>query len=137
MSPIRRPESGDVSEIFGKKLWISYIGRNNITTKGPTTKQFFPNIKEGLKKRLQLTPNFTATVTAHGETKAYLHTFKIIDSPKCPCETGNQTVDHLIYECQSLQKEREALTRSTTKQDSWPSEKSDLVNKYTKQLTQL
>jgi len=104
------------------------------TTKGSTTKQFFPNIKERLKKRLKLTPNFTATVTAHGKTKAYLHRFKIIDSPKCPSETGNQIVDHLIYEFQRLQKEKEALTRSTTKQDTWPRGKSDLVNKCIKQF---
>ena len=106
------------------------------TTKGSTTKQFFPNIKERLKKRLKLTPNFTATVTAHGKTKAYLHRFKIIDSPKCPCENGNQTVDRLIYERQRLQKERKALIRKITKQDTWPSENSYLVNKYIKQFTQ-
>ena len=79
---------------------------------------------------------FTATVTAHGKTTAYLHRFKITDSPKCPCETGNQTVDHLIYECQRLQKGREAHTRSITKQDVWPRGKSDLVNNYIKQFTQ-
>jgi len=106
------------------------------TTKGSTTKQFFPNIKERLKKKLKLTPNFTATVTAHGKTKDYLHRFKIIDSPKCPCETGNQTADRPIYECQRLQKATEARTRSTTKQDIWPREKSDLVNKYIKRFTQ-
>jgi len=92
------------------------------TAKRSTTK-VFPNIKRRLKKRLKLTPKFTAIVTANGKTKAYLHRFKIIDSPKCPCETGNQTVDHLIYECQRLQKEREALIRSITKQDIWPREK--------------
>ena len=83
-----------------------------------------------------MTPNFTATVTAHGKTKAYLHRFKIIASPKCPCETGNQSVDHLIYESQRLQKEREALTRNITKQDIWPSEQSEPVNKYIKKFTQ-
>ena len=72
------------------------------TTKGSITKQFFPNIKERLQKRIKLTLNFTAIVTAHGKTKPYLHKFKIIDSPDCPCETGNQTV-----ECKKLQKERE------------------------------
>jgi hypothetical protein len=90
------------------------------TTKATAKVQFFPNVKERLKKRLKLTRNFTATVTAHGKTKAYLHRFKIRDSPKCPCETGNQTVDRHIYECQRLQKERDAPTRSTTKHDTWP-----------------
>jgi len=80
------------------------------TTKGSKTKEFFPNIKERLQKRIKLTPNFTATVTAHGITKAYLHRFKIIGRPECPCETGNQTVDHLIYECKKLAAEGERST---------------------------
>jgi hypothetical protein len=50
------------------------------TMKGSTTKQFFPNIKDRLNVKLKLTPNFTAMVTAHGKTKAYLHRFKIIVS---------------------------------------------------------
>jgi hypothetical protein len=42
----------------------------------------------------------------------------------------------MIYECQRLQKEREALTRSTTKQDTWARDKSELVNKYIGKFTQ-
>jgi len=45
-------------------------------------------------------------------------------------------VDHLIYECKNLQKEREALISYIAKQDTWPKEKSELVNKYTKKFTQ-
>ena len=71
------------------------------TTKGLITKQFLPNTKERLRKRIQLTPNLTAIVTAHGKTKDYLHRFKIIDSSERPCGTGNQTVEHLIYDSQS------------------------------------
>jgi hypothetical protein len=50
------------------------------TTKGLTTKQFFPIIKDRLTTKIKLTPNFTAIVTAHGKTKAYLHRFKIMVS---------------------------------------------------------
>ena len=38
------------------------------TTKGFVTKEYFPNIKDRLKMRIKLTPNFTAMVTAHGKT---------------------------------------------------------------------
>jgi hypothetical protein len=81
-------------------------------------------------------------VTAHGKTKAYLQRFKIIDSSECPCGTGNQTVEHLIYECPKLQRERErerervVLIRSLAKQEAWPREKSELMNKYLKYFTQ-
>jgi hypothetical protein len=107
------------------------------TTKGPTAKQFFLIIKDRLITKVKLTPNFTAIVTtAHGKTKAYLHRFKIMESPECPCDGGNQTVDHLLYDCAKLQREREKLTSNVSKQDNWPVNKSDLVNKYIKHVTQ-
>jgi hypothetical protein len=76
-----------------------------------------------------------AIVTAHGKTKAYLQRFKIIDSSECPCAIGTQTVEHLIYECPKLQREREVLIRSIAKQDTGPREKSELMNKYLKHFT--
>ena len=79
------------------------------TTKWSTTKHFFPIIKERLTTKIKLTPNFTAIVTDHGKTKAYLHRFKIIDSPECPCDGGNPAVGHLLYDCTKLQREREKL----------------------------
>jgi hypothetical protein len=39
------------------------------TTKGSITKKYFPNVKERLKMKLNLTPNFTEIVTGHGKTK--------------------------------------------------------------------
>jgi len=39
------------------------------TTKGQVTKQFFPIIKDGLTKKIKLTPNLTAIVTAHGNLR--------------------------------------------------------------------
>ena len=39
------------------------------TTEGLTTKQFFPIIKDRLTSNIKLTSNFTAIVTAHGNTK--------------------------------------------------------------------
>jgi hypothetical protein len=64
--------------------------------------EFFPKIKDRLKMKITLTPNFTAMVTAHGKKRSYLHRLKIIDCPACPCDNGIQTVEHLIYECGKL-----------------------------------
>jgi hypothetical protein len=46
----------------------------------------FPKIEGRLKLRLNATPNFTAIVTGHGNIKAYLYKYKIIDKPMCPCK---------------------------------------------------
>jgi len=80
-------------------------------------------IKDRLTTKIKLTPNFTALVTTHGKTKAYLHRFKIAESPECPCDGGNQTVDHLLYDCSKLQREREKLISNVSKQDNWPVKK--------------
>jgi len=74
------------------------------TTKGSITKEYFPNVEERLKMKINLTQNFTVIVTGHGKTKAYLHRFKIIEEPTCSCGTAEQTTDHVIYECETLTK---------------------------------
>ena len=63
------------------------------TTKGRTTKEYFPDVAESLKMKLQLTQNFTAIVSGHGKSRDCLHRFNIIEEPTCPCGKGNQTTD--------------------------------------------
>jgi hypothetical protein len=72
--------------------------------KGSTTKEYFPNVEERLKMKINLTQNFTAIVTGYGKIKTYLHRFKIIENPTCTCGKAAQTTDHLIFECETLTK---------------------------------
>ena len=106
------------------------------TTKALTTKEFFPNIKDRLKTKITLTPNFTALVTSHGKTKSYLHRFKIIESPDCPCRGGSQTVDHLLFDCTILQDERERIIGKISRHDNCPVNKSQMGNKCIKHFIQ-
>jgi len=41
-------------------------------------------------------------------------------------------MDHLLYDCTKLQKEREKLISNVSKQDNWPLKKCDIVNKHLK-----
>jgi len=45
-------------------------------------------------------------------------------------------VEHLLYYCVKLQKERNKLIRNISNQDMWPVNKSDLVYKHIKHFTQ-
>jgi hypothetical protein len=46
---------------------------------------------------------------------------------------GPQTVNHVIWECEKLQKERETLKRRIIRAGgNWPLSNFDLANKYTK-----
>jgi hypothetical protein len=73
------------------------------TAKGALCRSFFPTVEQRLKVKLPISPKFTALVTGHGKTKAYLHRFKLMDSPTCPCNEGAQTPEHLIYACKILE----------------------------------
>jgi len=101
-------------------------------TEGLTTKEFFPNIKDRLKTKFNLTPSFTAMTTAHGKTRSYLHRFKITEFPECPCANGNQTADHLLYQCNKLNSDREAPTGYISTEDNWPAKKTRVGDQISK-----
>jgi len=109
--------------------------RMDTSTKGRTTQEFFPEVAERLKMKINRTQNFTTMVTGHGKTKSYLHRFKIIETPTCPCGNGDQTTNHLLFECDLLNKERDILKLSVVKTNVWPTSKSDLIRKYYKEFT--
>jgi hypothetical protein len=65
--------------------------------KGAVCRSFFPTVEQTLKLRIPITPEFTAIVSGHGKTKAYLNRFNLTDNPMCPCNEGEQSVEHLIH----------------------------------------
>jgi hypothetical protein len=99
-------------------------------TKGQITKDFFPVIQDRLKMKIKITPIFTTMTTGHGNLKSYLHKFKIIESPTCPCGTTEQTIDHLLFQCELLGKERDKLISGVSKTDNWPLSKSRLIREH-------
>lgn len=69
---------------------------------GSTTRQIFPTIKRIQAYRQVVSLSFPTTqfFTGHGYFKSYLHRFKIIDDPLCPCDRSSiQTPQHLLENC--------------------------------------
>jgi hypothetical protein len=52
------------------------------------------------------------------------------------CTKGDQTVDHLIYDCGKLEKGRDKLITHISREDNWSVQKSVLGNKYLQQFSQ-
>jgi hypothetical protein len=100
------------------------------TAKGSTTKDYFPEIKGRQKIKLHHTGNLTTTLTRHGNIKAYLNRFHISSEPMCPCGKGDQTTDHIIYDCCRLKKERDRLRTAVNKTNVWPTSKRDLIKRH-------
>lgn len=105
--------------------------RWNSTDKGTVSKSFFPSIKERIKKKLPITPIFTAMVSGHGKTNVYLYRFHIIDDPKCTCNNPQQTVNHLIYECRDTRQQRSVLIDDIRRNGgNWPVTNQQLINQH-------
>jgi hypothetical protein len=99
-------------------------------SKGAITKFFFPKkITERLKLKINVTPNFTAIVTGRGNIKTYLAKYRILESPMCSCE-GDQTVDHIMYDCKLLEQERSSLKAVVIKTQKWPVSIDKLSTKF-------
>ena len=71
-------------------------------------------------------------VTGHGNIKSYLYKYKIIDSPMCPCKNGEQTTDHILYDCELVEQERDRLKAAVLRSENWPLSKDILIRKYSK-----
>jgi len=84
----RIPKSAVWSELKEQsvKQWQNERERSS---KGVITKYFFPKITDWLKLRISATPNFTTIVTGHCNIKTYLYKYKMIKSPMCSCDEGN------------------------------------------------
>jgi hypothetical protein len=47
-------------------------------TEANITKQFFPNVQDRLKMKINITTNFAKMVAGHSKTRAFFHHFKIM-----------------------------------------------------------
>jgi primosomal protein N' len=100
------------------------------STKALTTKLFFPLIEERLKKKIRITQNVAAMLTGHGKTRAYLHRFKVTDNALCVCQQGDQTIDHLLYDCNLLEAQRGILRKNVTRNGQWAADKHELITNH-------
>jgi len=52
----------------------------------------------------------------------------------CPCDQGEQTVEHILYKCKHHEQDRDMLKAAVIRADSWPVRKGIIGIKYYKYL---
>jgi hypothetical protein len=91
------------------------------------------SIDQRLKIRIPITPEFTAIISGKGKTKTYLHRFNLTDNPMCPCNEGEQSVEHLIHVCRILEPQISDMRKHITNRGGfWPPTNNELVTKHLK-----
>jgi hypothetical protein len=61
-----------------------------------------------------------------------LYRCKIKESPICSCEEGEQSEDHILYECKLFEKEKDRLKAAVRLSESWLISRNKLYTKYYK-----
>jgi hypothetical protein len=94
----------------------------------------FPKTGAKIKtKNTNITPEFTALITGHGMTKTYLHRFKLADDPMCPCNEGQQTSEHIIFDCNILEAQRSTMIKQIMLNGGpWLPPKDELITRHLK-----
>jgi hypothetical protein len=100
------------------------IGPNN---KQRNHKEYFLVVADKLIMKINVTHNFTSLVMGHRNIRSYLHCLKILETPTCPCGTKDQAIDHLLYECELLNKERDSLISTVLETYIWAISKKTLI----------
>jgi len=81
--------------------------------------------------KMPITHELKALVTGHGKSKSYLHRFKLIDNPTCPCNEGQQTSEHIIFECNIFEAQRTSLIKQImVSGGTWLPANDQLITKY-------
>jgi hypothetical protein len=81
--------------------------------------------------------DLTTILTGYGNIKAYLHRFHIGDEQTHPCGKGGQTIEHIIYDCNRLEEERDRLRAELIKTNDWPTNKRNLLKRNYKEFSKL
>jgi hypothetical protein len=98
---------------------------------------FFPTVEQRLKIQILITPEFNAFVSGHRKKKTYLHRFNLRDNPMCPCNEGEQSVEHLIHVCRILEPQRSStIQHITTRGGIWTPSNNELVANYLNAFSQ-
>ena len=56
------------------------------TGKGAGTKAFLPSVRNRLRQKITVFPEFVTMATGQGKLRSYLYRFGLTDNPMCPCE---------------------------------------------------
>jgi hypothetical protein len=99
--------------------------------KGAVTKAFFPSLRNRLRQKIPVFPEFATMVTGHGKLRSYLHRLGLTDNLMCPFEEEQQTTDHLIFQCKKLHKQRKEMIKQIKNNGgNWPKINETIINNY-------
>jgi len=90
--------------------------------KGEWTKKMIPSVIDRYHLPLEMDYYTTQMLTGHGDFRAKLFSFNLVDSPTCECaHGGSETVAHVLLRCRRTEQQREKLKSTLLSEgQTWP-----------------
>jgi len=118
-------KAGEISEEEMNGQWDRILDvwqdRWDDSTKGRWTYSMLPNIRRRLELPLEVDHYVCQFLVGHGDFNAKLESFALRGTGACRCDTGDETVDHVLFRCPLLSVQRERVIRQIG-EDVWPCE---------------
>jgi len=89
-------------------------------------------VQNRLGIKLTLTAKLAAVLTGHGKRRAYLNWFNLGDNARCICGHNDQSMDHLLFQCEKTSTQREVLKHQINQERNWMEIKQEIISKHKK-----
>lgn len=84
------------------------------SSKGRWTHSLLPSVRLRLDTPIWLNHHIVQFLTGHGDFRAKLHGFNLVEDPNCPCNLDLETPEHILFSCPRFSLQREHLIRATS-----------------------
>ncbi|CAI6375299.1 unnamed protein product [Macrosiphum euphorbiae] len=105
------------------ELLNEWQDRYTSTNKGSWTQKMIPSVRQRYHLPLDLDHYTTQFLTGHGDFKAKLYGFKLVNDPICACDRKPETVNHVLRFCPRTASARRKLKLTMREEgEAWPPE---------------
>jgi len=105
-------------------------GSGRIRGREAVTRASFLSVRNRLRQKIPIIPEFITMLTRQGKLRSYLDRFGLTENSMSPCEE-EQTTDHLIFQCKKWRIGRnEIIKQIRNTGGNWPTTNETLINNY-------
>lgn len=104
-----------------EELITRWEARWSNSTKGRWTFEFIPSVKTKISTPIWINHRLVQMLTGHGNFRAKLYQFRLVETEVCSCNTAPETAKHVLFECPNWAIPRQKLEMCVARRGHlWP-----------------
>lgn len=108
---------------------LKWQDRWDVSTKGRWTHSLIPDVGKRLKTPMWTNHHIVQFLSGHGDFRAKLSQFNLVENPFCVCGQGEETTAHVIFDCPIVDVPRKRLELEVLRSGHlWPCSPETLLS---------